>query len=441
MVHSFDERDGFTRRDGFAKRNGFDENDKCDGFNKLDDLNAGLYGEGSGTESNEPGPRLVLFLTASVQLGYAVMAILNLLKWQHGSLSILSAVAVLTVFFALQLFHCNPYTIRLRSRVGPYTLGLQAVFAYAPIPMSGVLWGGFGGFLSGSFLVVLRGSVLAWVLYLVNSAAVFVLALVRFSPVEAAYLTLASLIIGLMVYGLTRLSDLVVAQRRLRERTTWVAVSGERLRFARDLHDLLGYSLSAITLKSELTIRQVGVDDDRARQELTETLDISRQALADVRAVVSGYREMSFTDELRSVVGVLHTAGVDTVVKGAPRDTDPRIGTILAIVLREAVTNLLRHSHADRCRIEFVEERGRIVMTISNDGARDADLAAGARRRTGGLGNLADRLSAVGGSLSTSGEWGWFRLRASCPLQPPPRGAWSKPRPPGRDLWLADRRR
>jgi two-component system sensor histidine kinase DesK len=374
-------------------------------------------------ELDGTGPQLALFLTGAVQLGYALMAILNLLKWHHESLSLVSAVLILILFFGLQLFHSNPYAVHLRARIGPWTLALQAALAYAPVPMSGVLWGGFGGFLSGSVLVVLRGSVLAWTLFVLNASAVFGLAYARFAPAESIYLTLATVVIGLMVHGLTRLSDIVVEQCRLRHRAAWAAVSGERLRFARDLHDLLGYSLSAITLKSELTLRKVGVDDDRARKELVETLNIARQALADVRAVARGNRDMSVMAELRAVTGVLNAADVETAIEGEPGDLDPRTGTVLAIVLREAVTNLLRHSAARRCRIEFGESDGQLWMEISNDGV-DAEVSPlEADDRSGGLGNLAYRLGAVGGGLTVTTEWGWFHLRAvlpNLPAGPPP---------------------
>ncbi len=379
---------------------------------------------GIGVELGATGLRLALFITCAVQLGYALMAILNLLKWHHESMSLVGAVLILIAFFGLQLFHCNPYAVHLRARIGPWTLVPQAALAYAPFPMFGVLWGGFGGFLSGAVLVVLRGSVLAWVLFVLNAAAVCGLALASFALAPSVYLTLATVVIGLMVYGLTRLSDIVVEQYRLRHRTALAAVSGERLRVARDLHDLLGYSLSAITLKSELTLRKVGVDDDRARKELVETLNIARQALADVRAVARGCRNLSVTAELRSVSGVLDAADVETTIEGEPGDLDPGTGSVLAIVLREAVTNLLRHSAARHCRIEFGEADGQRWLAISNDGVEDGVSRTEAGRRGGGLGNLADRLGTVGGELNVTTEWGWFHLRAVLPARaavPPPR--------------------
>lgn len=387
--------------------------------NQLHDADYDDCGPEIGTELDGTGLRLALFLTGAVQLGYALMSILNLLKWHRESLSVVSGVLILVTFFALQLFHCNPYAVRLRSRFGPWTLVLQVALAYVPFPMCGVLWGGFGGFLGGSVLVVLRGSVLAWILFVVNASAVFGISFARFALVQSIYLTLATTVIGLMVHGLTRLSDIVVEQSTLGNRKAWAAVSWERVRFARDLHDLLGYSLSAITLKSELTLRKVGVDDDRARQELVETLEIARQALADVRAVARGSRSMSVMAELRSVTGVLNAAEVETTIEGKPGDLDPRTRTILAIVLREAVTNLLRHSAAKRCRITFGETDGQSWLAISNDGVDAEKSPTAAGHRSGGLGNLADRLGAVGGELTSSTEWGWFHLCAVVPAGPP----------------------
>ena len=170
----------------------------------------------------------------------------------------------------------------------------------------------------------------------------------------------------------------------------------------------------------------MGVDDDRARKELVETLNIARQALADVRAVARGCRNMSVTAELRSVSGVLNAADVETSIEGEPGELDPGTGSILAIVLREAVTNLLRHSAATHCRIEFGEADGQLWLAISNDGV-EAGVSphTGAGRRSGGLGNLADRLAAVGGGLTVTTEWGWFHLRAVLPARP----AGSPPRP------------
>jgi two-component system, NarL family, sensor histidine kinase DesK len=130
------------------------------------------------------------------------------------------------------------------------------------------------------------------------------------SPLKIAYAALTTAVTGLAVYGLTRLSTLVVELHEARTELAQMAVTQERLRFARDLHDLLGYSLSAITLKSELTHRLVTKDPAKAQDELVEILDISRKALGDVRSVASGYRELSLENESESARTLLLAADV-----------------------------------------------------------------------------------------------------------------------------------
>src|SRR5205823_5301028 len=120
---------------------------------------------------------------------------------------------------------------------------------------------------------------------------------------------------GLATFGLTWMVRSVTELRAARTRLAQAAVAEERLRFARDLHDLLGLSLSAITLKSELARRLVTVDPDKARDELTEILAISRLALADVRLVASGYRELSLQEESRSAESLLAAADVDVRIE------------------------------------------------------------------------------------------------------------------------------
>jgi two-component system sensor histidine kinase DesK len=246
--------------------------------------------------------------------------------------------------------------------------------------------------------------------------------------------------------GLHQLSDLVMAQHHSRTHRTRLAVSSERLRFARDLHDLLGYSLSAITLQNELALRLVGRDDERARAELREAIVIARQALEDVRAVVSGYRSMSFREELDSVASALSAADVRLVVEGAPETLEPSVSTEFAAVLREAVTNALRHSRPTCCRVVLGTQGGRIVLTISNDGVpTPLGDTASARRRGSGLHNITARLATVGGTVNTVSAGEWFHLRAECPVSdhvtdPVVPSATSVPRPRATEADRADGR-
>jgi two-component system sensor histidine kinase DesK len=192
------------------------------------------------------------------------------------------------------------------------------------------------------------------------------------------------------------------------------------MRFARDLHDLLGYSLSAITLKAELTRRLVGSNPARARDEIAEVIDIARQALADVRDVSGGYRNMSLAKEASSVTSLLSAAGIDVRVEVDHGALGEHIDTVLATVLREAVTNMLRHSTTQRCRIQASQAGETVRLEVINDGV---PRSARSHRPGGGLENLNARVRAAGGSLTvrTTPE-GTFELVAEAPCFGTPAG-------------------
>jgi two-component system sensor histidine kinase DesK len=189
----------------------------------------------------------------------------------------------------------------------------------------------------------------------------------------------------------------------------------ERLRFARDLHDLLGYSLSAITLKIELTHRLMKKAPQEAADQLLEVLEISRLALSDARTVASGYREMSLEEECRSAVSVLSAADVTVRVHCDTTDLPVHASTVLATVLREGVTNLLRHSKAKHCDITIRQADDHASLEIANDAVppRRADHEHGG----GGLHNLSVRAKEIGGRITVEHEDDVFRLRAEVPLR------------------------
>jgi two-component system, NarL family, sensor histidine kinase DesK len=230
---------------------------------------------------------------------------------------------------------------------------------------------------------------------------------------SASYLTLSSLLLGMVVFGLARLSLLVRYVDARRGELAQLAVISERMRFARDLHDLLSYSLSAITLKAELTRRLVPANPGRARDELAEILDIARQALADVRLVSSGYRNISLAKEASSVTALLAAAGIDTQADIDCGPLDEKVDTALATVLRETVTNLLRHSTARHCTIEATSTQAGIQLRVANDGI-PRGTATG--RPGGGLENLSTRMTAIDGTLTARiRPDAWFEVTAHAP--------------------------
>ncbi|MFJ6619983.1 sensor histidine kinase [Kitasatospora sp. NPDC091335] len=194
-----------------------------------------------------------------------------------------------------------------------------------------------------------------------------------------------------------------------------LAVIQERLRISRNLHDLLGYSLSAITLKSELIHRLVLAQPQRAKTEVEDVLALSRQSLADVRRVSRGLREMSLESELSSVVALLEATDVELTTSVRLGELGAQVNTVLAAVLREAITNLLRHSRAGRCSIEAVQNGGRVRLVVTNDGV-DPDYRDTSQHSGAGLENLRMRLHSVSGRLTIAhGCDGTFQVIAEAP--------------------------
>jgi two-component system sensor histidine kinase DesK len=200
------------------------------------------------------------------------------------------------------------------------------------------------------------------------------------------------------------------------------AVLEERLRFARDLHDLLGHSLSVIALKAELARELLDHDAERAQTEVAELEHVARRALDEVREAVSGYRARTLDGELDRAQGALEAAGVEVrtsvVVAGLP----PAIDDLLARVVREAVTHIVRHSQAQRAEISLTAAGGVVHLEVSNDGAAAGagDPAPDGEPDGGGLPDMRERVAAAGGRLTmVAHDGGVFRITAVVPLAVP----------------------
>lgn len=193
-----------------------------------------------------------------------------------------------------------------------------------------------------------------------------------------------------------------------RDALTRLAATEERLRFARDVHDLLGHNLSVIALKAELASRLALVDGKRASQEADEVRALAAAALTEMREVVHGYRRVDLRDQVLAVAQVLRSSGVRCTVTQPDEDLPPSLAAPLVSVLREAGTNVMRHSKADWCTIEVVREDAGARLTVANNGAQDASPDD----HSSGLRGLADRLGDVGGTLRTWRDDGMFTLEA-----------------------------
>ncbi|WP_410809149.1 sensor histidine kinase [Micromonospora sp. 067-2] len=206
--------------------------------------------------------------------------------------------------------------------------------------------------------------------------------------------------------------DLLVEARQGQAAQARLAAAEERLRFARDVHDVLGHSLTVIALKAELAARLAPVDPERAGREATEVQRLAASALTEVRETVHGYRAIDLGDQLAAVAEVLRSCGVRCTVGTPPADLPQPTAAELAAVLREAGTNVLRHSRADWCRIRIDRNETVARMTVINDGADDR----GPDQHSHGLRGLADRLAAAGGELRVRRENAVFTLEATVPV-------------------------
>jgi two-component system sensor histidine kinase DesK len=227
-------------------------------------------------------------------------------------------------------------------------------------------------------------------------------------------LLIPALLGGFAMVGVKQLVHTMRELRDARETVAHLAATEERLRLARDLHDLLGHSLSLITLKSELAGRMLPDRPQDAAQQVTDIEKVSRQSLVDVREAVSGYRRPTLAAELASARSALASAGVSARVHAAerPEGLGPQGEGALAWALREAVTNVVRHSGATTCVVALKVEDGLARLTVSDDGRGPAaEQSAG-----NGLTGLTERLILAGGTLDTgrAGDGG-FRLTATVP--------------------------
>lgn len=261
----------------------------------------------------------------------------------------------------------------------------------------------------------LRWSVVAGVL-IAGVAATVLLPLAEGQLDEIWFLSLVVLAVGGFNALIRFFSGHQVEQTHLR---TGLAISDERGRVARDVHDILGHSLTAVILKAELCQRlldqvEPASEDDRdrietCRHQLAELHSVSRGALAEIRSTVGGLRAANLVDELTVARTVLADGGVGLLVTGEPSDVPEAQRQTLAWVVREAVTNIVRHARASACHIELAPEPGRVLLRISDDGV---GLAGGPAEDGGvladgnGLRGLRERVETTGARLRVTSDGG-----------------------------------
>ncbi|MBY8869807.1 sensor histidine kinase [Streptomyces sennicomposti] len=234
--------------------------------------------------------------------------------------------------------------------------------------------------------------------------------------INIAYATFLSTMVTAAILSL---SEAVRELRAAREELARRAVEEERLRFSRDLHDLLGHTLSVIVVKSEAARRLAPRSMDAALSQITDIESVGRQALTEIREAVTGYREGSLSTELDRARSALTAAGIEPVVRRSGPPLTPQTEALLGWVVREAVTNAVRHSGAARCEITVAGAAERVRLTVSDDGRGASAVAATPGVGGTGLKGLTERLATAGGSLTAGpSARGGFTVTAELPRDP-----------------------
>jgi two-component system sensor histidine kinase DesK len=226
--------------------------------------------------------------------------------------------------------------------------------------------------------------------------------------------------LGLDMIGVARMGSAIRELHTARRELARLAVIEERERLSRDLHDLLGQTLSTITLKSELARHLITEDPERCTRELSEMERVARQTLREVREAVAGYRQPSLESELEGARQLLEAAGIDAQFDSLEEALPPAVNAVLAWTVREGVTNVIRHSRAQQCRIHLIHKNGMVCIEVLSDGDRreQAENTVGSGL---GLNGLRERVSVLGGHMEAgplmhSGKQ-YFRVSVELPIR------------------------
>ena len=376
----------------------------------------------AGQHTEVLAPRLARVVLLAMLVMFAVVVVLNVVRRDnavsYSPLPVIVAAAVASiVIVAVQWRH----SVVSRPRGWPWTLALQAGLIYAFFPVVEAATFANAAFLAGSCLLLLPAG-WRWIAFAAVAVShPLLLALAPSTPIDvrellpwAGYAVAIVSAWGLMVYGFSRLTTVVTELVEARAELAEVATIREQLRIARDAHDLLGFGLSVVALKSELAAAVLDAEPDRARREIAELLGVAATTRDDARLVSIDATRPVLATELQAAREILRSAGVEVHCTDPP-PLPPEVDAALATVLREAVTNVLRHSRPTRVDVQVrVDDDGGVTLTVANDGA-PPPTANGPGQ---GLANLRERLDVLGGTVRRHRAGGRFVLEASAPLSP-----------------------
>jgi two-component system, NarL family, sensor histidine kinase DesK len=350
-------------------------------------------------KQKEPG--WVTYIWLAYLVFFLMHPVLDHVSWKEQTVDGLGLAAFLILYFIF--FHCRrPWNllcltgmVLLGIGFAPFNGGGAAFFIYPSC---------FIPFAVDTELAAVE--LLAIVLTIIGLES-WLLHLPRTFYLPAAFFSLFLGAANIFFAQRNRINQKLLAANQEIEHLAKVA---ERERIARDLHDVLGHTLSVIILKSELAGKLMDRDPARAKAEIADVENTSRAALADVRSTIRGYRSHSLEAELKRAKAALETAGVALRSETEEIGLTPAQESVVALVLREAVTNVVRHSQARNCSLRLSPMNGNCLLEIRDDGR-------GGGVEGNGLRGMRERLEALGGTLERNIEVG-TSLKIQFPLTP-----------------------
>jgi len=352
--------------------------------------------------ARHPGPWFALVWVPILLVGPLIDACVAGQLLRVLSVILLGAVNVVAV--------CLPFMIGRDRPRGP-ELAFACVLAVSAAYL--VIWRVDGPFVYpllaiAAAVAVRQGRALSVIAAVTISAAVQT-GIERGSLDAGMFLGFATFMAGIGNYLVQYLIRIITELTSTRERLAHAAVAEERLRFSRDLHDLLGHTLSVIVVKAEAIRRIVSEHPDAAAQHATDVETIGRHALTEVREAVSGYRSVGLDEELAGARAALEADGIQVHITRAHRALDAHVDSLLGWIVREGTTNVLRHADASRCTIIVTSAHGVPKIEIVDDGKGGSPVEGS------GLRGLRERVDEYGGVVTAVTTSTGFRLAASVP--------------------------
>ncbi|KZF04617.1 histidine kinase [Rhodococcus sp. EPR-279] len=339
-----------------------------------------------------------------ISVGVAVGAMLTSLQYDDYRSMAAAAVCAAATFVVVQRTPALGGESTADPRIPLAIAAVAAVVLVAGGTTSNAIWAAVLVTTAVATLIPLRWSLAAAV------AAALLAAALGTPAVDTVILGIFIAFMAFTVQLSAWLLRIVTELDATRDAAAALSVAEERLRFSRDLHDVVGRALSAIAVKSELAATLARRGDDRAAGQMDEVRILAQESMADARKLVRGYRSVDVASELDGARSLLSAAGISTELVGETSVLSERAAEAAAWVVREGVTNILRHSSATYCRIELTDNSIRLI--------NDRPGASSERDDGTGLSGLRERLVSVGGALNTEKTSEEFTLTATLPTSP-----------------------